>query len=109
MAKQTVTKLIDDLDGSNAESTVSYTWDGTAYEIDLSKKNAAAFRKAIGTYVSASRKVGRVRGATAKRAGSVRTNSEQLQAIREWARSNGYEIADRGRISAAIQEAYIAS
>ena len=47
MARELIEKLIDDLDGGDAAETVSFGLDGATYEIDLSKKNAAAFRKSL--------------------------------------------------------------
>lgn len=104
MATQTMTKLIDDLDGSTAERTVTFGWDGHVFEIDLSKKNIAALDTVLKPYVSAAR---RVRGPGARvngrRAGGKRSN---MPDIREWARANGHEISDRGRIPVAVVEAY---
>ena len=51
MAKQTITKLIDDLDGGEAHETVEFGLDGYSYEIDLSSKNAGKLRHALATYV----------------------------------------------------------
>ena len=56
MAREVIEKLIDDLDGSEATETVTFGLDGTTYEIDLNKKNAAALRKALEPYVKAARK-----------------------------------------------------
>jgi Lsr2 len=107
MATQTVTSLVDDLDGSTADRTVSFSLDGASYEIDLSKRNATAFEKALAPFVASARKAGRSRPVSRVRRAAVQhTDKEQLQAIRDWARQNGYEVASRGRISLAIQEAY---
>jgi len=43
------------------------------------------------------------------KAAPVPSNREQLQAIREWAKAEGYEVSGRGRISRAIQEAFDAA
>ena len=102
MAKETVTQqiLTDDLDGSTADRTVSFAWEGTSYEIELSKSNIRALEKALKPYVEKAR---RVRGATsvARSRRSSRTTSasgsrEQLAAMRDGARSNGYDVSDRG-------------
>lgn len=111
MAQRTVTLLTDDLDGTELKSgdgeTVEFSIDGTSYEIDLSPKNAKALRSALATYVGAARKSGS--GRTRRRGGAGRTDREQLQAVRVWARANGYEVSDRGRISSALMELYNAS
>jgi hypothetical protein len=113
MAKRviTTTEFTDDLDGSRAEGTVVFALEGRNYEIDLSKKNAAALRKALKPYTDVARTVrggGRARSRSASRS-SARSNRSELEAIREWARGNGYQVADRGRISAAVVEAYQAA
>lgn len=111
MAQQTIIQLIDDLDGTQfAEGkgeTIRFALDGVEYEIDLTTRNAKKFRDSIAPYVGSARKTS---GRSVRRArnggGPARADREQLQAIREWARANGYEINDRGRIPATIVEAY---
>jgi Lsr2 len=111
MAKkvETVITLTDDLDGGRADRTVSFTYDGTSYEIDLNKKNASALNKALAPYVGAARKV---RGARA-RAGAASNGKAarrgDLGAIREWAKANGHDISDRGRIPTVVTDAYDAA
>jgi Lsr2 len=106
MAKkvQTVVTLTDDLDGTKADRSVSFTVDGVAYEIDLSKKNATAFTKLLTPYVSAARKAPKLprRGATSR--ASVPRND--VSEVRTWARANGYNVNDRGRVPAGVVEAY---
>lgn len=103
MAKTTIVRLTDDLDGSDAASTVTFGWAGQSYEIDLSKKNASAFEKSIRPYVSAGRKAGGARGS---RKSVRRSSAEDLSAIRAWARENGFSVSDRGRVPANVVEAY---
>ncbi|HEV2087854.1 MAG TPA: Lsr2 family protein [Cryptosporangiaceae bacterium] len=113
MAKRTQTFLVDDIDGGEADETVTFSFDGVAYEIDLSKKNAAALRDAVAPYVGAARKGGRGGGArpAARRGGggTASADREQNQAIREWAKRKGFKVSDRGRIPAEIVEKYHAS
>jgi Lsr2 len=97
----TITELIDDLDGGKADRTVIFAVDGTTYEIDLSKKNATAFAKALEPYLEAARKVRRSPGKTATR-GSARQDGPDLSVVREWARANGHSVSNRGRIPATI-------
>lgn len=112
MATETITRLIDDLDGNEAERTVTFAWDGRVYEIDLSKKNIAAFEKTMKPYLVAARNA---RPATARSSARGRSTSgsaqrrRDLQTIREWARANGHEVSDRGRVPASIVEAYEAA
>lgn len=107
MAKktETIVTLTDDLDGSKAERTVSFAFEGQSYEIELSKKNAAAFEKALSSYIGAARRV-RTAGGRARAAGGRSNRRNDLAAIREWAKQNGHEVSDRGRIAADIIDAY---
>jgi hypothetical protein len=83
---------------------VLFALDGTSYEIDLLAKNAAALRKTLATYVAAARPVKPPRGTRRRRA--TETDARQIKA---WARENGYEIADRGRVPGQIRDAYNAA
>jgi hypothetical protein len=98
--------LEDDIDGGTAVETVSFGLDGATYEIDLSKKNAAKLRDALAPYVASGRRAGRAGSGRRASRGSVRSDRARIQAIREWARTNGYAVSDRGRIPATIVEAY---
>lgn len=104
MAKTIVTQYTDDIDGSKAQGTIQFSYNGSAYEIDLSTKNTKAFEKALSPYIDAARKVRRPAGATTRRA--RQTPAANLAEIRTWAQSNGHEVADRGRIPAAVVEAF---
>ncbi|WP_292691234.1 MULTISPECIES: Lsr2 family protein [unclassified Microbacterium] len=111
MAKKQITQLIDDLDGSVIDdgTTIHFSVEGRAYEIDLSPENATKLRAAFEPFVSAGRALGSVpagpRRATKTRSGSAR----DLGDVRTWAEENGYSINTRGRISATILEAYDAA
>lgn len=98
--------LEDDIDGGEADETVSFSLDGVSYEIDLSTKNANKMRDAFAVYVGSARKVGgrRRRGG---RSGSAKSGSSAE--IREWARNNGWDIPERGRIAGEVREAYDAA
>ncbi|MCA2218161.1 histone-like nucleoid-structuring protein Lsr2 [Jidongwangia harbinensis] len=110
MAKQIVTLLTDDIDGSDADRTVEFGFDGVTYTIDLSEKNAGKLRKALDPYLTAASRVGRTNSgripARSTAAAPSRTNRDQNQAIREWATKNGYEVSERGRIPSAIVDAF---
>jgi hypothetical protein len=113
MAKTVITQVTDDLDGSSGAETISFGYRGTTYEIDLGKKNASAFDKIMKPYLDAGRKVAASRGG--RRASSDggrasrRGSASDLASIREWARANGYDVSDRGRISATVMDAYNAA
>src|SRR3954447_7395284 len=114
MARKVQVILSDDLDENvSADETVSFALDGTNYEIDLSDKNAQEMRDAFSRYVQAARKVGRgggrASGGGRSRATGGRMDREQAGAIRDWARKNGHQVSDRGRIPASVVEAYEAA
>jgi len=110
MAQKVQVVLSDDLDGGAADETVSFGLDGTSYEIDLSEKNAEALRSAFAEYVGHARRAGRGGGQSARRRPSAtpaaRSSSTDNAAVRSWAKENGHEVSERGRISAAIRDAY---
>ena len=112
MAIMTQVNMVDDLDGRRAEETVCFGLDGAQYEIDLSRRNAAALRKALADFVEASRQVRAERPPKSKRltrkASATRTMSTRAQvaAIRQWATAAGMQMATRGRISVAVLDAY---
>ncbi len=107
MAQKVNIVLVDDLDGSEAAETVSFGLDGASYEIDLNDKNARALRDALASYVGHARKAGgsgrRGRRSTAANLGP------STKEIRDWARSNGYDVSDRGRVSAEVRQAFDAA
>ena len=110
MAKTVITQVTDDLDGSTGAETISFGYRGANYEIDLTKRNANAFDKTMKPYLDAARKVtaarGSRRGSTGPGRGSRSRSATDLAAVREWARTHGYAVSDRGRISANVMEAY---
>lgn len=111
MAQKTQVVLIDDLDGGDADETVSFSLDGVSYEIDLSTANAARLRDELATWVGHARRVGgRTRsGRRASAASSTRSSASRSSdsgAIREWAREHGYTVSERGRIPAEVKAAY---
>jgi hypothetical protein len=108
MATVTRTFLVDDLDGSDDDvSSVSFSLDKKDYEIDLSAANQARLRDKLARFVDAATPLRPQHGRTARKAAkSAPVGREQTQAIREWARNNGVEVSERGRISAAVQQAF---
>ncbi len=109
MAQKITTLFIDDIDGGEAEGTVRFGLDGTEFEIDLNNKHSEELRKALEKYVTHARKI----GGTTRRAASVRggrkPNTVDTVAVRAWARENGYDIKDRGRVPADLVEKYQAA
>jgi hypothetical protein len=120
MAQQTTVRFIDDLDGSDAVGTVTFSLDNRAYEIDLSDENTDKLHEVLAPvlapFIEHGRKAGgrsggrgRTRGQAPMTETPARSNREETHAIREWARQNGHEVSDRGRISKSVMEAYKAA
>ena len=114
MAKTTIVQVSDDLDGSANASEVRFAFEGTEYAIDLSSKNRKALEKALRPYVEAGTKVsGRrsaaTRSARPKRSGNSGNSALDLAAVRAWAKENGHQVSDRGRLPKAVLDAYSAS
>ncbi len=105
MAQRTQVLYVDDIDGSDAEGTVRFGVGGTDYEIDLNKKHADQFAKAIAPYLAAARKAPSPRRTARAARGSRQGQSE----VRAWARAQGIQISDRGRVSADVLARYQAA
>jgi nucleoid-associated protein Lsr2 len=107
MARQTVTRLVDDLDGGVAHETVKFGLDGQQFEIDLSTKNAKKLRNELAPFVEHGNRTS-TRATRTGRNPATRTvaGRDQNRAIREWALAKGYDIAPRGRIKQDIVEAF---
>jgi hypothetical protein len=102
VAQKIQTLLIDDLDGSSAEGTVRFGLDGAEYEIDLNAGHAKELRDALARYVDAAR---RVSGSARKPARGSRRGTaggSNTTGVRDWARTQGIEVKDRGRVPADV-------
>lgn len=106
MAQKTIMQLVDDIDGTEldqgAGETVTFALDGQTYEIDLSSENANKLREVVAPYLAAGRRAGRPAVRTGKRSQLGSSAAE----IREWARSNGFQVPDRGQIPKSVREAF---
>ena len=112
MAQEVITKLVDDLDGSEATETVLFGLDGETFEIDLSAKNAAALRKALDRYRNSARQssTGRASSSGRRSRGKGRARGDvDPKAVRIWAAEHGIELASRGRIPSSVLEQYKAN
>ena len=103
--KKTVVELVDDIDGTPADVTVSFAFRGVSYEIDLNQANADAFAKDLERWIGAGRRTG---GRAVSRAARPAGTSEAGK-IREWAKANNVEVNERGRIPAEIVAQYRAA
>lgn len=113
MAQRTQVILVDDLTGDvlpdGQGQTVSFGLDGANYEIDLNKDNADTLRGDLKRYVDAARKVGRATATKPRTARGTSSSGVDLAAVRTWARENGHEVSERGRVAASVLEAYEAA
>lgn len=115
MAQKVSILLVDDLDGSEAEETVTFALDGTNYEIDLNAANAASLRESLASFVGVARKVsgGKARAASkAAQGNGSGLSKEDRDAVREWSRSKAAQkqgiepLGERGRIPEAVVAAW---
>ena len=104
MAQKIIREVVDDIDGSQADETVTFSWRGYTYEIDLSSKNIGKLDKALTPFLDKARRVGRT-SKIGTRATVTRIPSNAAT-VRAWAVANGYDVPDRGRIPNGIREAY---
>ncbi len=105
MTKRTVVRLEDDLEGGPATETLRFGIGGTEYEIDLNKKNARTFRKELAPFVEHARRARRPVRRVVRTAASRRRSHD----IRVWARQQGIELSERGRIPASVAAGYAAA
>ena len=105
MAQKVQVLLVDDLDGGEADETVTFALDGKTYEIDLTTDNADKLRGLLDPYTEGGRRTGG-RAAGGRTKARARGGSQDTAKIRAWAKENGYEVNDRGRVPATIREAY---
>jgi len=108
MATLTQTYMIDDLDGSEGDdvSTVLFALDKKDYEIDLSAANAERLREKLAKFVDAATPVKTSKARLQSKAKPPTSERGKSQEIRDWARANGYEVSDRGRIGQAVWDAF---
>jgi len=111
MAQRVNVILVDDLDDSEATETVGFGLDGVDYEIDLSDEHAAELRSALSLYIGHARRTGgrRKGGKRSAATGGASSDGASAADIRAWARENGWDVPERGRVSAEVREAYAAA
>jgi hypothetical protein len=111
LAQKTLIQLVDDLDGTalvdGEGKTVTFALEGVSYEIDLSQGHIDELTAALAPYVAAGRKVNGRKSAA--RTAPAKSDPAELQKIRDWAGKNGHTVSSRGRISAAVRDAYKAA
>lgn len=101
MAQKVQVTRVSDVSGEEAQETVAFSLDGRDYEIDLSSGEAAELRDGLVRFTSRARRTG-----SRKRPGKRRASRDDLPEIRDYARSRGYDINDRGRVPQQIIAEY---
>ena len=109
MAQKIETLFIDDIDGGAAEGTVRFGLDGTDYEIDLSTAHGSELRKTLETYIAHARKAGGTTRRAVRGGGRRSASAIDTVKVRGWAKEQGIDIKDRGRVPANIVEQYRAA
>lgn len=118
MAREVIIRIRDDFDATAlADKTVSFGYDGTSYEIDLTAANADEFDAVMARYIGAGRVVVADKPTSRrKRASSgprllkaAPENVQQRRRIREWAIETGYHVNAKGLIATDIIKAYAAT
>ncbi|MDQ0869062.1 hypothetical protein QFZ70_001535 [Arthrobacter sp. V1I9] len=105
MAKETITIVRDDLDGSENAKSYKFGWGDDQYEIDLSENNAKELQDFLAKYIDAAAKVTN-RLPRSERSSAPKSNKEELARVREWAAKEGLKVNPRGRISGDVLKAY---
>lgn len=117
VAQKVLTTLQDDIDGTKASETVTFSLDGVTYQIDLNTKHANKLRKTFAPFITAGRRVGgrsnrrttTLTKATARpRAAKVETPVDPA-AVRAWAAANRIKVSPRGRIPGAVIDQFRAA
>ncbi|HET9826891.1 MAG TPA: Lsr2 family protein [Nocardioidaceae bacterium] len=108
MAQRVNVVLVDDIDGTEADETVSFALDGVDYEIDLSDEHAGELRDSISLYIGHARRTGgrRRSGRRSTSSGAAEPAGTSAADIRAWARENGWTVPERGRVSSEVREAF---
>lgn len=122
MVRTTIIQLTDDIDGSEADQTVDFSYKGRAYSLDLNHKNASELDDALAPYIAAAEKAGGVQpragdrssrsgGSRPRSSGGGTTSGPEPRAVRVWpgAEANGVQVPGHGRIPASVIEQYKAA
>lgn len=109
MAQKVSVIVTDDIDGTEAQQTLQFGFEGKNYEIDLNDKNAEKLRDALAPFITAGRKISGSGRGRASSGGGASMDKEKMKKIRQWAADNGHNVNSRGRISSNVIEAYEAA
>lgn len=108
MAQKVMTLLVCDLHGDETEGveTISFGLEGATYEVDVCKKHAKEIRDSVGKFVPSARKVSSRSGGRGRGRRGSKVAGASTADVRTWALENGYDVGERGRIPAAVVDAY---
>jgi hypothetical protein len=120
MARTTIVQLTDDIDGSEADQTIEFSYKGKSYSLDLNDKNASELEDVLAPYIAAAEKArgvqsragsrsGRSGGSRPRSSGGGTTSGPDPKDVRVWAEANGVQVSGRGRIPASVIEQYKAA
>ena len=102
MAQKVQTLFVDDIDGSAAEGTIRFGLDGTDYEIDLNTEHVQALRDTLAPYIGAARRASGAARRPARAGRKASANGVNTTEVREWAKAQGMDVKDRGRVPAEL-------
>ena len=103
-----------DICGAEPAATTIVSANGTTYEVDLCEGHVDQLTAALAPFTTVarvtagarSRKPAAKRSVTPTRATEASPRRADLQQVREWAAANGYDVKAKGRVPAAVLEAY---
>jgi hypothetical protein len=109
MAQKVQVMLLCDLDDGNvdAEETLQFSLGNAAYEVDVCAKHAQQIRDGLQPFVAQARKTGAV--SSARRRQRTAGTRQETAGIRSWAKDQGIQVNERGRIPASVVKEYEAA
>lgn len=102
---------ISDLSGEPDAVATHIAFDGDLYEVDLTDDEREEVAHLVGVYLNAGRRIGpvQVAGTKQKQREVPETTYDEREEIKRWARKNGFDIAERGRIPKNVMKAWYAA
>lgn len=109
MAQKVVTQLVDDIDGSEATTTLTFSFNGKSYQIDLNDENSEKFQKALEPYLAVATRTGGPPARSRRARRTAASGGPSPDDVRVWAREQGHTVSERGRIAQSVRDAYDAA
>lgn len=96
MAERIQVELVDDIDGSKAQHTVTFALDGVTYEIDLNDRHAQQLRSVFAHYIDRAQKPApATSGSTRQQEREERRNRQANRQLTEQIRGAAQRTRDR--------------